>query len=113
LAEAFTLGTAFHKANIEKCTYFGLIILFSFITPAGDTLGLCFAGTSKLVEGIFLALSAGIHLLILGTFLYVSASEVIVEEFSLSQNKWWKYFVFIIGAFITAILKVIEDENTG
>lgn len=53
--------------------------------------GLCLTGTNKLIEGIILGLSAG-------TFIYVAASEVIVEEFAVTKYKYSKYFVYFIGA---------------
>jgi hypothetical protein len=35
-----------------------------------------------------------------GTFLYISASEVVVEEFSVPKCKWIKLIGFVIGALI-------------
>jgi zinc transporter ZupT len=58
-AESFTLGISFSKANIEKSTFIKLIILFSIFTPLGAILGLILSNTSKIIEGIFLAMSGG------------------------------------------------------
>ena len=33
-----------------------------------------------------------------GTFLYIAASEIIVEEFSISRYKWIKILFMLIGA---------------
>jgi hypothetical protein len=32
-----------------------------------------------------------------GTFIYISASEIVVEEFSVSKYKWLKYLFFLLG----------------
>jgi len=33
-----------------------------------------------------------------GTFIYIAASEVVVEEFAVSNYKWTKFFFFLCGA---------------
>ena len=43
-----------------------------------------------------------------GTFVYVAASEVIVEEFSLSKKTNIKYLWFLFGGLLTFILTFIE-----
>jgi zinc transporter ZupT len=60
-AESFTLGISFNKAQIEKSTFVKLISLFSIFTPCGAVLGLILSQSSKVIEAIFLALSAGIQ----------------------------------------------------
>ena len=39
-----------------------------------------------------------------GTFVYISAAEIVVEEFSVSQYKWTKYFYFLVGIGLIAAL---------
>jgi zinc transporter ZupT len=99
-AEAFTLGISFTKAGTDKKTFLILIVIFSLFTPAGIFVGLIFPG-NELLEGIVLGLSAG-------TFIYVAASEVIVEEFAVSKYKFLKFFSFLIGGIFVAILAVLE-----
>lgn len=44
-----------------------------------------------------------------GTFIYIAASEVIVEEFSvLGHNKWYKLLSFLLGALIITAMWLIE-----
>jgi zinc transporter ZupT len=106
-AEAFTLGISFTKAGTDKKTFLILISIFSLFTPLGIILGLVFPGNAVL-EGIVLGLSTG-------TFIYVAASEVIVEEFAVTKYKFQKFFYFIIGGIFVGILamieKLTEDEN--
>lgn len=73
------------------------MILFSCATPFGVTIGLILENTSELVEIIFVSLAGG-------TFIYVSCSELIVEEFSLPGKRWLKFLAFIIGATIITLL---------
>ena len=70
-------------------------------TPLGIILGLCFSGSNDLLEGIVLGLSTG-------TFIYVAASEVIVEEFAVTKHKFLKYLFFIIGGIFVGGLAMLE-----
>ena len=54
-----------------------------------------------MVEIIFSALAAG-------TFVYISASEVIVEEFSIMGGKWLKMLFFTLGAAIITCMWLLE-----
>jgi len=105
-AEAFTLGISFSKAQTDKVTFVRLILLFSFFTPIGIIIGMFLASSNELVEAIFLALSTG-------TFLYVSASEVIVEEFAVTKYKYQKFIMYLLGGILIAGLAVIEKMGEG
>jgi zinc transporter ZupT len=78
-----------------------LITLFSLTTPAGIIFGIVLSGMSSVFEAFFLSISAG-------TFLYISASEVIVEEFSVGGHKILKFFGFLLGSIIIALFTVFE-----
>jgi len=105
-AEAFTLGISFSKAQTDKVTFVRLILLFSFFTPIGIIIGVFLSSSNQLVEAIFLALSTG-------TFLYVSASEVIVEEFAITKYKYQKFIMYLLGGILIAGLAVIEKMGEG
>jgi zinc transporter 1/2/3 len=53
------------------------------------------------LEGVVLGLSAG-------TFIYVAASEVIVEEFAVTKYKFIKFFFYTIGGIFVGILAMME-----
>jgi zinc transporter ZupT len=78
-----------------------LVFIFSLATPAGILLGIILTGISEILEAIFLSISAG-------TFLYISASEVVTEEFSLDHNKIQKFIGFLIGAAMILFLTIFE-----
>lgn len=61
-------------------------------------------GSSALVQAIFLALSTG-------TFIYIAASEIIVEEFSVKAFKIPKYISFLFGVGFFTGLKIILDTT--
>lgn len=75
----------------ENKTVYILLLIFSLATPLGVSIGMCFSGSSELTNIIFFSLTAG-------TFTYIACSEVIVEEFSTPDNKWFKMLFFLIGA---------------
>lgn len=78
-----------------------MMFLFSIFTPIGIFAGMILLEKSALIEGIFLAISAG-------TFLYISASEVIVEEFSITKYRYEKFLLFLTGAIFAFLLCYFE-----
>jgi zinc transporter 1/2/3 len=104
-AESFTLGISFSKSNTEKGTFIRMICLFAIFTPFGILSGMFLLNTTALTQGIFLAISSG-------TFLYVSASEVIVEEFAITKYKYQKYFLYLCGGILVGLLSYLEVVNS-
>jgi len=100
-AESFTLGLSFFKSKLENSTYIKLILMFSLFTPIGILIGMILTSTNVLVEAVFLSLSGG-------TFLYVSTTEIIVEEFSITKHKYSKFLAFMIGAIFVGLLALWE-----
>lgn len=109
-AEALTLGLSFAKTQTEKPTFFKMISLFSIFTPIGIGLGMILTSFPNWVTCSFMSLSVG-------TFIYIGAAEIIVEEFSITRYKWQKFCFFLIGGLFIAGLTFweiaggAEDEN--
>lgn len=84
-AAAISLGVSISKnfvqKNEEKKGIF-LLCIFAAATPLGILIGMALQHTSDMVEVIFNSFAGG-------TFLYIAASEVIVEEFSLPDRYKW------------------------
>lgn len=78
-----------------------LIALFSVFTPIGISIGWSMDSDSEIIEIIFNSLAAG-------TFIYIACSEVIIEEFSMPDNKILKLFFFMFGVACITCLKLIE-----
>mmetsp|Transcript_25716 Transcript_25716/g.29596 ORF Transcript_25716/g.29596 Transcript_25716/m.29596 type:complete len:131 (+) Transcript_25716:224-616(+) len=90
--EAMSLGISMSKNfKDENRTVYVLLLIFALATPIGVSIGMCVAGSSELTNIIFFSLTAG-------TFTYIACSEVIVEEFSTPEYKWFKMLFFLIGA---------------
>ena len=100
-AAAFALGISFYKSGTETDLFIKMILLFTSFGPIGIIIGMIFSDAGNLIKGIMLSISGG-------TFIYVAASEVIVEEFSLSKNNNIKFLWFLIGGLLTFILTFIE-----
>lgn len=83
-ADAMSLGISM-SSNLEHSSFtvHVLILIFSLATPIGVLIGIIIMDTHPLINIIFQGLAGG-------TFLYISASEVVVEEFSVPKNKWLK-----------------------
>ena len=96
-AEGFALGISFVNSKTDQSTFIKMIVLFSIFTPLGIAIGMMFAATSAMTQGVMLSVSAG-------TFLYVSASEVIIEEFAVASYKGMKFFMYLIGGMFVACL---------
>lgn len=100
-AAALSLGVSitknFVEKNEEKKGIF-LLTVFAAATPIGVMLGMALQHSSDIVEVVFNSMAGG-------TFLYIAASEVIVEEFSMpDRNKWLQYLAFLAGiALITSL----------
>ena len=99
-SESLTVGISFITAEIEikKSIYY--MFIFTLFTPLGIFLGQLF--TNEYAIGIANAISAG-------TFLYISTAEIIVEEFSIAKDKFWKFISYTIG--IIFILFITQLEN--
>lgn len=101
-AASLTLGISFIKTGIELKKMVIMIAIFALIGPVGIAIGMIVrASADGIVQGIFLSISVG-------TFIYIACTEVLVEEFEHSENKYWKFLAFIIGGIFTAGLSMIE-----
>lgn len=80
-----------------------MVTIFAASTPVGIMVGWWLSNTSELLSGIFMAIAAG-------TFIYISAAEIVVEEFSVSKHKWVKYLFFLIGVFLIGALWFTDTD---
>jgi zinc transporter 1/2/3 len=78
-----------------------LITLFAFATPLGVIIGILAAGAGNIYSIVFSSLAAG-------SFLYIACSEVVVEEFSIPGNRYWKLLAFLFGACLITSLYFLD-----
>lgn len=104
-AAAMSLGVSITKNFVEKNEEKkGILLLcvFAAATPVGIMLGMALQHSSPIVEVIFNSFAGG-------TFMYIAASEVIVEEFSMPDRwKWAQYGAFLCGIGLITSLWFIE-----
>jgi zinc transporter 1/2/3 len=102
-AEGISLGISMQKTFPDDkrfVTY--MLILFALFSPIGVGIGMLLEDTNEMIEIIFSSLAAG-------TFMYISMSEVIVEEFSDPKHKITKLFFFITGIVLITCLGFLEE----
>jgi len=81
-----------------------MILLFAIFTPIGVILGMLLSDGSDITELLFACLAGG-------SFLYISMSEVIVEEFAISSNRFIKLFFFMFGIACIASLVLLDTPE--
>ena len=96
-----SISIAMQKAGFGFGKLVKFLFLFSFATPIGTTLGIILGDAPKIVGIIFTSLAGG-------SFIYVSCSELIVEEFSLPGKRWLKLLSFLMGALFIGLLLLLE-----
>ena len=102
-AAASSLGISLVKTfpdNFRLCRQ--LVFIFACSTPLGVIIGMICAG-NDLSDVIFSSIAAG-------SFVYIACSEVIVEEFSIPGNRYWKLLAFITGASVITCLWFMPEE---
>lgn len=105
-AEAFTLGISFGKTNTEKSLFIKLLLLFSLFTPIGIVFGFIISGFPGWVEALFFSLSVG-------TFFYIALTEIVVEEFSVTKQRWIKYILYLVGGVMISGLTIWQHSGEG
>ncbi len=101
-AASLTLGISFIKSDVPQKEYIINILIFSFITPIGISIGMALTSfSSDYIAGIFLSISVG-------TFIYIACSEIIIEEFNKKENRYIKFLCFLLGAGIVLGLNLME-----
>ena len=82
-----------------------LIFLFSILTPIGGIAGLIFADTSIIVDTVFMAIAGG-------TFIYVSCSEMVVQEFDKGGYTWLKMLLVVLGGATITCLHFLPHTHS-
>ena len=101
-AASSSLGISLVKTfpeNFRLCRQ--LVFCFSCATPLGVVIGMLVANAGDIYEIIFSSVAAG-------SFVYIACSEVIVEEFSIPGNRYWKLLAFLLGATLITLLWFLD-----
>lgn len=104
-AEGITLGLSFANAKVDKRTSSIMIGIQACMNPLGISIGWMLSHSSDLVIGIMKAISAG-------TFVYIGAVEVTVEEFSIARYKKSKFLLFLIAiGFVCSLFSLNKQQE--
>jgi zinc transporter 1/2/3 len=104
-AEGMSLSISLFKAFKDReMLVIQLLFIFAFATPIGVALGLILSQAAEIVTVVFTSLAGG-------TFLYISCSEVITEEFSMPGNRVFKLLAFLLGALIITLLWFLDRNG--
>lgn len=96
-----SLGISMQRAFPDKRPLVvGMMVLFSAFSPLGVALGMLLQGRNDLAEIVVSSISGG-------TFLYISCSEILVEEFSKQELRYLKLGVFCMGILMITSLHFI------
>ena len=101
-AASSSLGISLVKTfpdNFRLCRQ--LVTVFALATPLGVTIGMLVVNAGDIYEIVFSSIAAG-------SFVYIACSEVVVEEFSIPGNRYWKLLAFLVGAAIITCLWFLD-----
>ena len=101
---ACNLGISFKIAVPEAKIYIRYILLFAVFTPFGIMISSIFHKSNEFIRSIFLSLASG-------SFLYVSSSVIVIEEFTLTKYKFSKFALFLLGGICAALLIILSDNK--
>jgi zinc transporter 1/2/3 len=103
-AAVISLGGAFSRTGYSQKAICLFLSVFSLTAPLGIVIGMLISGSNKLVDVVFLSISAG-------TFIYVACSEIIVNEFARGHYKALKILFVILGVVVITMLWFLEGEH--
>ena len=103
---ALSLGISLVKAFPDDLRLIRwLITIFNIATPLGVVIGMVVSNAGDIYCVIFSSIAAG-------TFLYIACTEIIVQEFAVGDQRWWKLLAYMVGAtFITCLWFVEKPED--
>eukprot|EP00667_Euglena_gracilis_P014614 EG_transcript_15148 len=104
-AESLALGISFAATGMERPRATLLLSTFALSSPVGIVLGMALTALlSPVAVAGSLAVAAG-------SFLYIGASDVVVEEFVQGQSNWLRLFCFILGLGTMVLLTGFTDYD--
>eukprot|EP00668_Euglena_longa_P032023 GGOE01041306.1.p2 GENE.GGOE01041306.1~~GGOE01041306.1.p2 ORF type:complete len:315 (-),score=92.53 GGOE01041306.1:291-1211(-) len=104
-AEALALGISFASTGMDRQRATVLLTAFALSSPLGIALGMALTAVlSPLAVACSLAMAAG-------SFLYIGASDIVVEEFAPGQSNWLQLFSFLFGLCTMVLLTAYTHSD--
>ena len=100
----FALGVSLARDEVGERRAFGLVALFSAMTPIGILLGMTVSGLlqsagERYFDATVLALAAG-------TFIYIASLDIIQDEFLRPGSRFMKWLFATLGLILMAVLAI-------
>lgn len=101
--EALILGILMVRSNISHRYYILFSAILSLVTPIGTIIGILLSSNLEIPASVMGSLTS----LTIGSFLFISTTEIIADEFNTPTNKW-KYFIsYLTGVTLVLLLELI------
>jgi zinc transporter ZupT len=108
--EAFALGVTMMRNDVEPLRMVKLVALYSSMVPFGLLMGTILSYVLMGTVGVWVR--ASLTSIAAGTFIYVSAIDILLEEFG--QDKSQKYLKFVtvcFGFLLLCGVKLLFDSD--
>eukprot|EP01101_Sappina_pedata_P006981 TRINITY_DN3592_c0_g1_i1.p1 TRINITY_DN3592_c0_g1~~TRINITY_DN3592_c0_g1_i1.p1 ORF type:complete len:461 (+),score=167.72 TRINITY_DN3592_c0_g1_i1:93-1475(+) len=104
--ESFAVGTSLFRMEAPFLFVCGAIVAYSMVEPFGAAVGMVLIAVlpeniADIVDPVCSAFAAG-------TFIYVAAIDIMVEEFERPRHKYVKMFACIVGFLLMSSLALLE-----
>jgi len=107
--ESFALGVSLVKNKVSRSMLIKCIILYSCMVPCGIVIGLILSYVvSGQASNIIQAFVGGIAA---GTFIYIALVDVLLVEFAVARDKWWKYLLTLFGFTVITLSVLLFDSD--
>jgi len=106
--ESFALGVSLVKNKVSRKMLIKCIILYSCMVPCGIVIGIILSYVvSGQASNIIQAFVGGIAA---GTFIYIALVDVLLVEFAVARDKWWKYLLTLFGFTVITLSVLLFDS---
>lgn len=103
--EALILGGLLVQSKASNHHYILFSVVLGLITPVGTMIGLLI---SKLeIPDPVIGLLTG---LTIGSFLFISTTEIIADEFRNVINRWAYFVSYLVGTTLVLLLELVNGE---
>lgn len=99
--ESLSIGQILKLAGLNAFSLLSMILMLTSFVPLGILVG-TFITINGITRGLFMGVCCGV-------MLYQSVSENIVQEFTFTKNRYSKFFTFISGVLIVALVACLIE----
>ena len=97
--EALNLGYVLRQASLRPYSQIRMVLCFIASVPLGIVIG-TFVQMDDILRAMFIGIS-------MGSILFQSISESVVQEFTFTKQRYSKYFTFLLGGLFTILVVLV------